>query len=415
MVACMNIYFVVILGTLLFSYALGLWSELLNLQALTPHLPAEFHGVYEDAAYRKSQEYTRVNTRFGFITATFDLVVMLIFWFTGGFPVLDGLVRSWTAQPILAGILYMLILMLAKLALGLPFTIYDTFVIEARFGFNQTTRRTFALDIVKGLGLSAVLGVPLLAGVLAFFEYAGANAWLYCWIAVTIFALVVQFIAPTWIMPLFNKFTPLADGELREQIFAYAQAVHFPLENLFVMDGSKRSTKSNAFFTGFGKHKRIALFDTLIAKHSVAELVAILAHEIGHYKKHHILQNLVVSVLHTGVMFYLLALFLTHQGLYDAFYLEQPSVYAGLIFFGMLYAPIELILSVALQIVSRHHEYAADRFAVETTRQPETFINALKTLSVHNLSNLTPHPVYVFLNYSHPPILARIQAIRALS
>jgi STE24 endopeptidase len=224
--------------------------------------------------------------------------------------------------------------------------------------------------------------------------------------------LFLQFIAPTWIMPLFNKFTPLEEGELRESIFSYARSVNFSLENLFVMDGSKRSTKSNAFFTGFGKHKRIALFDTLIEKHSVAELVSILAHEIGHYKKKHILQSMAISILHSGLMFFLLSIFISHKGLFDAFYMEQMSIYAGLIFFGMLYSPLELLLSIFLQIFSRKNEYEADRFAVETTDTPETMVNALKTLSVHNLSNLTPHPFYVFLNYSHPPVLERIQALR---
>jgi STE24 endopeptidase len=228
-----------------------------------------------------------------------------------------------------------------------------------------------------------------------------------------VFMLFVQYIAPNWIMPLFNKFTPLEDGDLRTGIEEYAASVRFPLKGIFVMDGSKRSTKSNAFFTGFGKNKRIALFDTLIEKNSVDELVAVLAHEIGHYKKKHILKSMVISILHTGVMFFLLSIFLTHQGLFDAFYMEQSSVYAGLIFFGMLYTPIELILSIFLHIFSRKNEYEADSFAARTFKKPDSLIGALKNLSVDNLSNLTPHPFYVFLNYSHPPVLQRIKAIRA--
>jgi STE24 endopeptidase len=410
----MNIYGVVILFTILFSYIVGIITELLNLRALRDELPEEFMGVYDAEKYKKSQEYTRVKTRFGFVTATFGIAITLAFWFAGGFNYLDQVVRGWQFHPILAGLTYIGILVFARSIISLPFSIYATFVIEERFGFNKTTPRTFILDLLKGTLLAIVLGGPLLAGILAFFQYTGELAWLYCWIAATVFTLVVQFIAPTWIMPLFNKFTPLSEGELRQAIFAYAEKVKFPLKNLFVIDGSKRSTKSNAFFTGFGKNKRIALFDTLIEKHTTGELVAVIAHEIGHYKKKHIIRGMIISIAHMGVVFFLLSIFLTHEGLFDAFYMVNMSTSTGLIFFGMLYSPIELILSVFMQIVSRKHEYEADRFAAETTRDPQSMVEALKKLSVHNLSNLTPHPFYVFLNYSHPPVLERIRALRHL-
>lgn len=408
----MNAFTIIILSTLLLSYLFGLISEVLNLRALQDQLPDEFHDVYDAEAYKKSQAYTRTQTMFGFLTSTFGILVTLIFWFAGGFNYLDQIVRSWQLQPIFAGLAYMGILMFARSVLSLPFTLYSTFVIEEKFGFNKMTPKTFVTDLLKGLILAILLGAPLLAGVLAFFEYAGPQAWLYCWLATTLFTLFVQFIAPTWIMPLFNKFTPLAEGELRTAILNYAKSVNFPLKNLFVMDGSRRSTKSNAFFTGFGKNKRIALFDTLIEKHTVAELVSVLAHEIGHYKKKHILKGMVISIVHMGVMFYLLSLFISHTGLAAAFYMEQVSTYAGLIFFGMLYSPIELILSVFLHIFSRKNEFEADRYAAETTRDPAAMVDALKKLSLHNLSNLTPHPIYVFFNYSHPPVLQRIQAIK---
>lgn len=410
----MNIYGIIILGTLLVSYVLDLVADLLNLTALAPDLPNEFQDVYDADAYQKSQTYERVTTRFGFITSTFGLALTLVFWFSGGFNWLDQLVRGWQLHAIIDGLLYVAILMFARMLLSLPFRVYSTFVIEERFGFNRTTPKTFILDILKSLGLSIVIGVPLLAGVLAFLQYAGTYAWLYCWIAVTLFTLILQFIAPTWIMPLFNKFTTLEEGELREQILSYAKSVKFPVKNVFVMDGSKRSSKSNAFFTGFGKHKRIALFDTLIEKHTVPELVAVLAHEIGHYKKKHVLKGMLFSIIHSGVMFYLLSIFLNHKGLFEAFYMRDMSIYAGLIFFGMLYSPIEVILSIFLQIYSRKNEYEADRFALETYKNPQAMIDGLKKLAKDNLSNLTPHPVYVFLNYSHPPMLQRIQAIRRL-
>jgi STE24 endopeptidase len=408
----MNIYAVIILFTILFSYFLDLVADILNLKALRPDLPEEFQDVYDAEVYRKSQEYERVTTRFGFVTSTFGLIVTLVFWFAGGFNYLDQIVRSWGQHQIVTGLVYIAILVLLKTLLALPFRVYSTFVIEEHFGFNKTTPLTFVTDLLKGLGLSVVIGGPLLAGVFAFFEYAGVYAWLYCWIVVTIVMIFLQFIAPTWIMPWFNKFTPLEEGELRESILSYAEAVKFPVENVFVMDGSRRSTKSNAFFTGFGKHKRIALFDTLIEKHSIAELVSVLAHEIGHYKKKHILQGMIINIVHTGVMFFLLSIFISHEGLFDAFYMEQASIYAGLIFFGMLYTPIELLLSIFMQILSRKNEYEADRFAAETTENPETIVNGLKKLAKDHLSNLTPHSFYVFLNYSHPPMLERIQAIR---
>jgi STE24 endopeptidase len=304
--------------------------------------------------------------------------------------------------------------MLAYAALNQPFNLYATFVIEERFGFNKTTWKTYGLDLLKSALLSILLGGPLLAGILAFFEYAGHAAWIYCWIIVVIYMVIIQFIAPTWIMPLFNKFTPLMEGELKSAILSYARSIQFPLKAVYVMDGSKRSSKSNAFFTGFGKHKRIVLFDTLIAKHSVPELVAVLAHEMGHYKKKHIFQGMLINVLQTGIMFFLLSLFISYSGLFQAFYMNQPSVYAGLIFFGMLYAPIDFFMGLLIQAVSRKNEYQADAFAVETTGNANAMIDTLKKLSVHNLSNLLPHPFYVLLNYSHPPVLQRIEAIQRM-
>ncbi len=410
----MNIYAIIILSALIINYVLDLLADFLNLRALRNELPDEFKDTYDAEAYRKSQEYTRVNTRFGFLTSTFDLMVTLIFWFAGGFNYLDGIVRSWRLGPVGTGLAYIGILLFLQMLLSLPFNIYSTFVIEERFGFNKTTPATFVTDILKGLALAIALGGPLLAGILAFFEYAGPYAWVYCWVASTGFALFTQFIAPTWIMPLFNKFKPLEEGELKEKILSYAHSVNFPVQGIFIMDGSRRSSKSNAFFTGFGKNKRIALFDTLIANHTVPELVSILAHEIGHYKKKHILQGMILSILHMGVLFFLLSIFISHRGLFDAFYMEHRSIYAGLIFFGLLYTPIETLLSIFMQILSRRNEYEADRFAVETADQPEIMIQALKKLSRHNLSNLTPHPFYVFLNYSHPPVLERIKALRRI-
>jgi len=408
----MNTIALIILCTILFDFALNGLADYLNLTMLRNDVPEAFRGVYDPDRYRKSQQYLKVNTRFGWITATFNVAVLLIFWFGQGFPLLDEWVQSFNNGPVVSGLIYMAGLMLFKAFLSFPFSLYHTFVIEERFGFNQTTWSTFLMDLVKGLSLAILLGTPLLAGVLAFFEYAGTSAWWYCWIAVTIYMLGVQFIAPTWIMPLFNKFTPLEVGELKSVILSYAGSINFPIENVYVMDGSRRSSKSNAFFTGFGKHRRIVLFDTLIKQHTTGELLAVLAHEMGHYKKKHILRNIVLSILQMGTMLYLLSIFISYQGLFDAFYMHQKSVYAGLIFFAMLYSPLDFFIGIFMQMLSRRNETEADRFSAETTRDPQSMVEALKKLSVHNLSNLLPHPLYVFLNYSHPPVLKRIQAIQ---
>jgi STE24 endopeptidase len=408
----MNPFFVIILIAIILEFVISLVADLLNLKALKLEVPAAVKGIYKPDEYRNSQQYTRIITRFAFVTNSFRLALLLAFWFGGGFNYLDQVIRSWGFVPIANGLLYVGILLFAYSLVTLPFSIYATFVIEDRFGFNRTTPILFIKDRLQGLTLTLLLGAPLLAIVLALFEYAGHYAWLYCWVAITVFSLVVQYVAPTWIMPLFNKFTPMEPGELKEAILSYARSVKFPVKNVLVMDGSKRSSKSNAFFTGFGRNKRIALFDTLVEKHEVGELVAVLAHEIGHYKKKHILQATIKSIIHTGVILFLLSIFMGDAVLYEAFYMEQQSVYTGLLFFGLLYTPLEVILSIVSQVISRKNEYQADRFAAGTTDEPENLINALKKLSADNLSNITPHPFYVFLNYSHPPLLKRIEALK---
>jgi len=411
----MNLIAIFILAAIGIDFVLNVWADRLNLKWLRPELPESFKVVYAPDQYRKSQEYLRVNTRFGWITGTFDVALLLIFWFARGFPLLDQWIRSWNFSPVLNGLIFIGILGLIKATVSLPFSVYATFVIEEHFGFNKTTWSTFMLDLLKGLVLALLLGTPLLAGVLFFFEYAGGYAWLFCWIVITLYMLAVQFIAPTWIMPLFNKFISLEDGELKSAILEYAKSIKFPVQNVYVMDGSRRSSKSNAFFTGFGKYKRIALFDTLIKQHSVKELLAVLAHEMGHYKKKHILWGMILGILQTGLMLYLLSLFISYQGLFDAFYMEHTSVYGGLIFFAMLYSPLDFFISMIMQVVSRKNETAADRFAVETTGDPRAMADALKKLSAHNLTNLTPHPFYVFLNYSHPPVLERINDLTRIN
>ncbi|MBC2705347.1 M48 family metallopeptidase [Desulfobacula sp.] len=404
----------IILTTLIGSYLIDNIADFLNLGNLNQPLPKEFDNHYKPEKYIESQNYLKANTKFGFITSSVDLIIILLFWFSGGFQTIDSFVRSFNFGSIVSGLFFTGILLFLKLLISLPFSIYSTFVIEEKFGFNKTTPMLFFTDLIKSIVLSAVLGGILLSLILGFLEFGGRLAWIYCWAASAVFLLIVHYIIPTWIMPLFNKFTPLEDGPLKEAIFNYAKSINFLLSNIFVMDGSKRSSKSNAFFTGFGKNKRIVLFDTLIKEQSIEELVSVLAHEMGHFKKKHIIKRLISGIFQMGFVFYLISIFISNEGLFHAFFMKEISIYAGLIFFGMLYSPIDLFLSILLQISSRKDEYEADRFAAETIKDNMPLINALKKLSAHNLSNLTPHPFYVFLNYSHPPVLERINTLKSL-
>lgn len=411
----MNIIAWIILITLLVSFMLSAISDYLNIKNLQAQIPDEFTDVYDSQRYSKSQEYTKVRTKFSYFPETFSLALTLIFWFSGGFNFLDIWLRGFGLNSIINGIFYIAVLIIFQMLISIPFSLYSTFVIEEKFGFNKTTLKVFIADRVKSLLLTALIGIPILGFLLYLLGEAGKFAWIYAWVAITLIGLILQYFAPTYIMPLFNKFTPLEDGELRNMLFEYAKKVDFPLTNIFVIDGSKRSAKSNAFFTGFGKNKRIALFDTLIEKHTNEELLAVLAHEIGHYKKNHIKKSMLISFIHTGAILYLLSVFLNSEMLFDAFYMENMSIYAGLIFFGMLFSPIEMILGIFMKVFSRKNEFEADTFASKTIENSNDMISALKKLSSDNLSNLTPHKFYVFLNYSHPPLLERINNIKKVS
>jgi STE24 endopeptidase len=408
----MNSYLIFILAILLLSYVLDLVVAKLNLSSLPPDLPAECADFYDAEQYSRSREYIRATTIFSQIQATAGLVVTLVFVLAGGFNLVDDVARGFGFTSIPTGLIFCGLLALLSSLVSLPFSVYSTFVIEQRFGFNTTTVATFITDGLKAILLAVVLGGPLLAGILWFFETSGALAWLYCWIAAVVFVLVVQFLAPVLIMPLFNKFIPLTEGELRDAIAQYAAEQKFALQGIYTMDGSKRSTRANAFFTGFGRFRRIVFFDTLMEKLSTSEIVAVLAHEMGHYKLKHTLSMMAISILQMGFMFFILSLFLNNPELFDAFGMENLSIYASLIFFGFLYSPISTLVAIGFNAFSRRNEYQADQFAVRTYADAESLISGLKKLTVSNLSNLTPHPFAVFLHYSHPPILARIAALR---
>jgi STE24 endopeptidase len=383
----------------------------LNLTSLQSDLPQEFADVYNSDEYRKSQDYTRETSRFELFSDTFALLLFLVFWLARGFGWLDEFARSFGYGEVISGLLFIGLLSLAQYVIELPFSIYDTFVIEERYGFNKTTVGTFIADQIKSLALTVLLGVPILVALMWIFENI-RYAWLYAWVLTAAFSMLLTYLAPTFILPLFNKFSPLEEGELRSEISQLAERCDFPLGEVSVMDGSRRSSKSNAFFIGFGKTKRIALYDTLIANHTIRELVAVLAHEIGHYKKRHVLQVIVAAIAQMGVFFFVIGLFLKNEGLSRAFGVAQPSVYCSLVFFSILYKPISFTLSIAMNCLSRRNEYQADAFASEKSGGPAEIVSALKKLSKDNLSNLTPHPLYVFLFYSHPTVLQRIDRLR---
>ena len=411
----MNIYLLIILSALIGEFLLRTVVRVLNLKALDPGLPNEFQGYYDEEKYARSQEYTRVNTRFAFFTTSFDLIVILVFILFGGFNFVDQIIRGFGLSTLPSGLAFFGILFFASDLISTPFSLYQNFVIEEDFGFNKMTLKTFILDKLKGYLLTLALGGVFLTAILFFFEKTGEYGWLYAWGIIGLFMILIQPLFTLVIAPMFNKFTPLEKGELRTAIENYAQKVGFPLSRIDVMDGSKRSAKSNAYFSGFGKQKRIALFDTLLEKHSNDEMVAILAHEVGHYKKHHIKVGILISILHTGLLFWLLSIFIDNPGLFEAFQMREISVYGGLTFFMILYSPVELVLSVIMNAVSRRNEFQADAYSAKTTEKSEHLISGLKNLSVSNLGNLTPHSLSVLLDHSHPPVLERITALKKIA
>jgi len=381
-----------------------------NRARLAGPLPAAFAGVYTSAEYNKSTAYLGEGMALAQWEEIFDLILLAGFWLSGGFAWLDSGVRTMTLNPVLCGLLFFGVLSLAKTILGLPFTLYATFSIDARYGFNRTTPATFILDLFKGLVLTAVIGGVLGAVLLWALSRFGSGYWWLCWLILIVLTTLLQYLAPKVIMPLFNQFEPLEEGELKHSIEAYARSIQFPLKQILVMDGSRRSTKSNAFFTGFGKHRRIVLFDTLIDKHPPRELLAVLAHEMGHYKLRHTLKNMLLSYAYMGLILLGLALALDWPSLPAALGLA-PSIHSSLLAVMILFTPLNRLLSTILNGYSRRNEYAADRFAAHTTRSPQDMIAALLRLARDNFSHLTPHPLWIWLTYSHPPLLERIQAL----
>jgi STE24 endopeptidase len=410
----MNTWFLIVLFILVFGLLLEVTTSLLNLKALTPDLPDDFSDIYNKDEYAKSQKYTRATTHLSMVSSIVTTTLVLLFLIFGGFNSVDLYARSFQYGSIVTGLIFSGCLALLTFLVSLPFSLYSTFVIEEQFGFNKTTLKTFIMDTLKAALLMVILGGPLLSLILWFFESAGNFAWFYCWCGVVVFSVIIQFLAPVLIFPLFNKFFPLEEGELKRNILQYSEKEDFKIQGIFTMDGSKRSTKLNAFFTGFGRFRKIVFYDTLLEKLTTQETVAVLAHEMGHFKRKHVVKMLAGSIAQTGIMFYLLSLIMNNRMLFDAFSMTHTSIYASLVFFSFIYSPVNSLVSIVFNFLSRKHEYEADSYAVKTTGHQKNLITALKKLCQANLTNLTPHPLVVFLEYTHPPVLLRIQAIRRL-
>ncbi len=412
-----NFMSVIILVGVFALWKLEFAATLLNLKAFPAAVPRPLQGLMDQAKLDQARAYLNVNARFGILQSTVSLVVLLVFWSLGGFAWLDDFAHSFTSSRLVAGLIFLSLLFLGQSLVSLPFSIYDTFVIEQKFGFNRATPATFIMDRLKGIALAAVIGLPLMAAVLWIFGNV-AHAWLWAWLVVTGFQLILTYLAPSLIMPLFNKFTPMPEGELKHEIEALGVKCGFPLTGVFVMDGSKRSTKANAFFTGLGKRKKIALFDTLVDKSSQPELLGVLAHEIGHFRCGHIKQRLVVGILQTAVIFYLLGLATDPDGkfarlLFDAFGVKEISPHVGLVLFSILLEPVSKALGVLANAWSRRHEFEADAYAAEVTGDGAALGEALKKMTADHLSHPSPAPLRVWLDYSHPPLVQRLEALEA--
>lgn len=403
-----SILFIVILVIIVADFLIDRYVDYLNTTRWSDRLPDEVKGIYDEKKYAQQQAYQRENHRFGLLTSTFNFVLVLGMLLLFGFAWLNSVVQGWTASPVWAALLFFGILMMAAEVINLPFGWYDTFVIEEKYGFNQSSVRTFVFDKLKGWALTMVLGGALMALIVWLFGKAGPWFWVVAWAVLSGFSVFMAMFYSSLIVPLFNKQTPLGEGELRTAIEEFSGKVGFKIDNIFVIDGSRRSSKANAYFTGLGSKKRIVLYDTLIEEMTTEELVAVLAHEIGHYRKRHVVQGLFLGIAQTGLLLFLFSVVMKSPAISQALGVEQPNFHIGMIAFSILYSPLSMVTGLAMNRLSRKNEFEADAFAAENY-SPTPLITALKKLSVKNLSNLTPHPVYVTFNYSHPPLLQRLE------
>lgn len=401
----------IIIGIIIVDFIFEKYLDYLNTKTMSEVLPDELKGIYDEEKYRKQQAYQRENQRFGLLTSSFSFALTLAMFLFFGFAFVDNLVWGFTENAIVAALFFFGLIMFASDLINMPFSIYDTFVIEEKYGFNKTTPKTFAFDSIKGWLLGAVIGGGLLALVIFIYQKTQNMFWIYAWILISVFTIFMAMFYSNLIVPLFNRQTPLEEGELRDAIQNFAGKVGFKLDNIFVINGSKRSTKANAYFTGFGPKKRIVLYDTLINDMETDELVAVLAHEIGHYQRKHVIQGLVISLLQTGIVLFIFSLLINNANLSKALGVDVPNFHIGLVAFGILYSPVSFVIGIFMNLISRKNEFQADEFAAVNFK-PEALAMALKKLSVKNLSNLTPHKTYVFFHYSHPTLLQRLAHLK---
>ena len=405
-----NLILILIIAIPVAGYLTERYLNFLNSKMWSPELPDRLKGICDENEYRKTQFYQKDNNRLSLWSSTFNLVILLLMIISGGFAFVDNLVRSITSHPVLMSLMFFGIIGLATDLLNIPFSYYDNFVIEKKYGFNTMTIRTFITDHIKSWILALVIGAPVLALITWFYYKTGKSFWIYAWILITVFTIFINFFYSELIVPLFNKQTPLQEGSLRTKIEEFASKTDFHLSNIYIIDGSKRSTKANAYFSGFGSKKRIVLYDTLLKELEEDEIVAVLAHETGHYKRKHIIHNMLVSILLTGLTLFLFSLVVDSPALSKALGAEYASFHLGLLVFGILYSPLSLVIGLIANYISRKNELQADAF-VKKYNYAVPLSEALKKLSVKNLSNMNPHPVYVFFHYSHPPLLERLKKL----
>ncbi|MDR0915335.1 MAG: M48 family metallopeptidase [Endomicrobium sp.] len=408
----MNIYTIFINLILILKYSIIFISDVLNIKNLSSNLPYEFSEYYNKDEYAKSQQYLKANTIFQLLYSFVFLLLQLLFINFGCFNYLNTSLISLHLHPLITGMLFVNIITLACEFFKIPFSIYRIFVIEDNFGFNKMNFRTFFTDLLKSYTINTVIFNTILLIILCLLQNFNRYTWIIILLFISIFELFIVFIAPVVIMPLFNKYTAIKDGQIKESIKKYIDKEHIEMKGIFIIDGSKRSTKTNAFLTGFGKFRRIVLLDTLLKKHTVDEIISILAHEIGHYKLNHILKNIFTSFVITGMILFLASFLIMKPWIYKAFLMNKQYIYAGLIFISILYEPISVVIEIIENYLSRKYEYQADLYSIHTCHNTASMIQALKKLSVDNLTNLSPHKLKVFLNYSHPPIMERISAIQ---
>ena len=413
------IIFWIIISVLLFDYILERFLEFLNSSHRNSKMPVELQDLYNEQEYEKQQQYEIQKSRFSMVTSTFSFLLIMGMLFFDGFAFVDTYIYNTFGTPaepihhIWAGLLFFGFLAFASDIIGIPFDLYSTFVIEEKFGFNKTTTKTFILDKIKSWILMIILGGGILAGLLWLISYFEQNFWMYAWILISGLVWLFTMFYSTLIVPLFNKQTPLEEGELKDAIFAFSNKVGFKLDNIFVIDGSKRSTKANAYFSGLGSKKRIVLYDTLIQEMTTEEIVAVLAHEIGHYKKKHTRTMIVASILQMGMLLFIFGLFLQEKSLSQSLNIDavEGKYHISLFVFSILYSPLSFLIGILMNILSRKNEFEADAYAA-IQYNGDYLDSALRKLSKKNLSNLTPHPWYVFFHYSHPTLLQRIIALQ---